>query len=307
MRTMSQRGNPNFGRKKANDSNEEVISHPKAKTPFKAKQSSTFKLVKTYETLKPRDKDTGELNANPYPEFYFVPNSGTAYNEETDSVERWRFLHGYASIWEKDQQEPEPDNYRLGNMDGKNDIIFKQGTLVVAAHETAKLQALMVQDIFEGIGDNQLVPRPFVYSLVDKDKTKLDIRNAADEAYLAEKTAREISYGEMVGVAMALGINVEKGEDYEDEIRTDFIMKAKSSPKLFLKVYNDPKSKIKYLTTVGLSKGILKVENGNLSIEGLEVMSVRVDEDIAEQVAKAVLNGEEKAKKLYDTLKSLDL
>lgn len=264
-----------------------------------------FKLIEEETLAKPVDKKTGETVGDPYPALYICPNEGVAVNPESGEVERWRYLHGYNRIWEKDQQNPEPNKQRLMNFDGKNDLIFRTGKFKVMAKEEAKLQALLVQDIYDGIGDKQLVPVPFKYTLIDASKEESKIRNAADEAFEAESLARKASVEEMLAVAMAFGIDVQNADMDEDSIKTKFILKAKSNPALFMKVYNDPRVKIKFLVTKGLSDGSIIVNEGVLSHNGMPFLAVRMDADIAEQVATQTIEGVEKAKQLYDTLKSL--
>lgn len=264
-----------------------------------------FKLIEEQTLSKPVDKKTGETVGDPYPALYIAPNSGEAVNPQTGEKEPWRYLHGYSSIWVKNQEKPEPSKERLGNIDGKNDLVFRTGKIKVMAHETAKYEALTVQDIYDGIGDRQINEVPFKYTLVDPAKEQTKLRNAADEAFEAEKLAREASTEEMLGVAMAFGIDVQNSDMEEDSIRTKFILKAKSEPKLFMRVFNDPRVKIKFLVTKYLSEGLITVMEGVLSYNGNGMLAVRMDADIAEQVATMALEGEEKAIQLYETLKSL--
>lgn len=264
-----------------------------------------FKLVKDHSSLKPKDNKTNEIVDNPYPPIYIIPNAGVSVNPASGETERWRYLYGYNSIWEKDQQNPKPTKQRLENADGKNDLIFTQGFLKVSPKDPAKLEAMMVQDIFDGIGDRQIQPVPFVYTLIDDAQEEIKMRNSADEAFEAESLARKATFEEMLAVAMALGIGIHDAEVDEEQIRTKFIFKAKSDPKLFMRVYNDPRVNIKFLVTKGLTDGSIVVNEGVLSHNGLAYLSLRADADIAEQVATLNIEGDEKAKQLYDTLKSL--
>lgn len=266
-----------------------------------------FKLVEEQTQSKPVDKKTGEPVGDPFPAIYIAPNSGVAVNPDTGEVEPWRYLHGYASIWEKDQEKPMPTKERLNNFDGKNSLFFNTGKMRVMAHETAKYDALTVQDIFDGIGDRQINPVPFKYTIVDPAKEQSKLRNAADEAFEAETIARKATTEEMLGVAMAFGIDVQNSDIDEDSIRTKFILKAKSEPKLFMRVYNDPRVRIKFLVTKAIADGSITVMEGVLSYNGVGFLAVRMDTDVAEQVASQTLEGVEKAKQLYETLKSLSL
>lgn len=263
-----------------------------------------FRLVVSHEAQKPRDKATGQLNYNPYPDLYIVPSAGVAVNPDSGEQERWRYLFGYNSIWEKDQQNPEPSLQRLGNVDGKNDLQFDRGSLFVNSSDKAKIQALKVQDIFDG-NTNQVQEVPYVYTMIDADRETMKVRNSADEAFEAESLARRASFDEMVAVAMAFGIDIQNAEADEETIRTKFIFKAKENPALFSRVFNDPKNRIKFLTTKALSDGSLTVNDGVLSYNGVAQFQVKMDADIAEQVAGKAMNGEASANKLYDTLKAL--
>lgn len=294
--------------KKGRFGREIVQEAPKKITPSKGaikKGFSIFKLIEEQTTSKPVDKKTGEQVGDPYPAIYIAPNSGFAVNPESGEVEHWRYLHGYASIWEKDQEKPEPTKERLNNVDGKNDLMFRTGKIKVMAHETAKYDALTVQDIYDGIGDRQISPVPFKYTLVDPAKEQSKLRNAADEAFEAETLARKASTEEMLGVCMAFGIDVQNVDMDEDSIRTKFILKAKSEPKLFLRIYNDPRVRIKFLVTKAIAEGMITVMEGVLSYNGVPALAVRMDADVAEQVATQVLEKVEKAEQLYQNLKSL--
>lgn len=263
-----------------------------------------FKLVVSHEAQKPRDKATGELNYNPFPDLYIIPSSGVAYNPETEEQERWRYLFGYNSIWEKDQQSPIPTKERLGNVDGKNDLQFDRGSLFVNSSDKAKIQALKVQDIFDG-NTNQVQSVPYVYTVIDAERETMKVRNSADEAFEAESLARKSSFDEMLSVAMAFGIDIQNAEADEETIRTKFIFKAKENPQLFSKVFNDPKNRIKFLTTRALNDGSITVSDGVLSYNGVAQFQIKMDADIAEQVANKAMGGEVSANKLYGVLKAL--
>lgn len=288
------RGNPGFGKKQAPED--------------KSLKKGVFEFVMTQDFLaqKPRDKDTGEVVDNPYPHTYVAPNSGVAWNDQRKEQESWRFLHGYNSIWEKDQLSPAPSKERLMNVDGKNDIIFHQGHLKVQANEEAKFQALMVQDICED-NENKINEIPTKYRLIDESKAMLKVREDADNAYLAEKTAREASVDEMLPIAVVFGIDIEHFNDHD--VRTQFIMKAKEHPATFISTFNDPRNKIKFLVTKALGKGVLMVEEGKLKYAetGVAVLSVDAQADIASQVSSMAMSGDGNAKKLYESLKALDM
>lgn len=296
------RGNPNFGKAK-NEVTTEVTTSKKPKKGY-----YLFKLVESYEKLKPVDNVTGQIVDNPYPALYYVPNSGVAFNEKTGEIDRWRYLHGYASIWESEQQNPVPSTQRLNNVDGKNDLVLRQGFLKIKANEEAKMKALMIQDIYAD-NENKLNEVKPVYTLIDEDKVRLQVRMDADKAFEAESAARTATIAEMLPVAMILGIDVQYGADDEENIRTQFILRAKNNPTGFLKVFADPRNKIKYLVTLALNKGIISSFEDKLSMTdtGVFVVGIKSDGDVAEQVATLAMSGNKAAKDLYENLKNMDL
>jgi len=298
METLAptKRGNPSFGKRQT-----EKRALPK-------KGFYEFKLTQDFLAQKPKDKLSGEVLDNPYPSIYIAPNAGVAFNKERGEQEAWRFLHGYNSIWEKDQESPKPTKQRLMNVDGKNDIIFTQGYIKIKANEEAKFDALMVQDICED-NENKLNDVPVKYRLIDESKAMLAVRQKADDDYLAEKTAREASLEEMLPIAMVFGIDVSNVDEQEDNIRTQFILKSKTNSSTFLSVFNDPRNKIKYLVTKALSKGVIILDEGILKFKDTDVAISPVDpqSDIPEQISALAMSGDSKAKKLYDALKNMNL
>lgn len=263
-----------------------------------------FKLLQSHEAQKPRDKETGQLVDNPYPDIYYIPNAGVAVNPKTKEEERWRYLSGYSSIWVKDQTNPYPSESQLNNADGKNDLKFDRGSLFVRESDKAKLDALMIQDIFDGV-KQQVNPIPFVYTLIDHDVEQRKVRSQADEAFEAESLARKASFDEMLAVALAFGIDIQNAEADEEAIRTKFIFKAKENPSLFTKVYNDPKNKVRYLVTKNIQSGMITISDGVLHYNGVAKFQINQNKDVAEQVGELTIRGDKDANKLYDTLRSV--
>jgi len=301
----TKRGNPNLGKKQETDS----IKSTKLTVPEKG--FFEFVLAIDYEKQKPVDKLTGALLDNPFPDIYIVPNAGVAYNEATGSFETWRYLYGYNSIWEKDQQFPKPDKSRLSNVDGKNDIMFRQGRIKVMPNDEAKYWALIVQDECadcENPRNEAVVPK---YKLVDEDKALNAAYDVAEETYLAEKYARECTDGEMIPVAQALGLNTNKidNKDQLFTLRKHFVLKAKAFPKLFLRAYNEPGNRIKYLVGQAIATGVTAMDGGALKYteSGRQVLSLDPDMDIAEQVAILAMNNDEDALAFIKELKGLSL
>lgn len=284
-------GNPNFAKKKAATYAE-----------VDGKKRYQFQLCQAFENAKGRDKETGEVIGNPYPPMYIAPNSGVALDPETKEVRRWRYIYGYNSIWVDEQTSPEPTPQQIGHE--RNDIIFREGSFFVNGNNKALMQALMVQDAFEG-NPHKLEQKPSLFKLIDEDATIKTLRSKSDNAYEAEKTIREAEYEELLPLAMVFGINTSKVEDEEDEelIRTQLILKAKSDPEIVLREQLNPLNNIKYLVKNALDKGVLKVYEGKLMYDTDTVLfNVNVELDVPEQVAKKIVAKDEVAMKLYSHL-----
>lgn len=280
-------GNPNFGKKK--------------KEGVDSLKTYRFQLIKTHEKVKPRDRDTGEMLENPYPPIYIAANSGVAYDAETDQVRRWRYLYGYPSIWEDEQTNPEPSPQQLAHE--RNDIIFRQGFLTVRGNDKAKIQALKVQDAFEG-NENPLEDKPRIYRLLDENLELNKIRSSADAAYEAETEARNSSLEDMLPIASVFGIDVTNPEENADKIRTAFILRAKSDPQAFLKQVVNPRNTIVFKFRQAFQKNILSVVEGKVIMVDTQrvLFEVNPDKDAAEQAASSVLAREDKAEKAYEQI-----
>lgn len=282
------KGNPNFGKKI-------IEQEPKY---------YTFQLVQEIETAKPRDAKNNEPAQHPYPPLYLAPNEGRAINPKTGEIEHWRFLADYGSIWVKDQDKPKPTLNQLANE--RNIIQFNEGFLRVSSKEKAKLEALKVQDAFEG-NENPLQEGAVkVWRLVDADKEESKLRSLADEAFEAEKTAREATLEEMLPLAMIYGIDVKNPEERKEKIRTQFIMRAKANPASFNREFVNPRNQAKYVVTKAIQDGRVSYTNiqGQLTFvdTGEIILPVNSEGDVPDQVASLALAGDERAKKLVDQL-----
>lgn len=175
----------------------------------------------------------------------------------------------------------------------------------VKGWERNKLAALMNQDGFEGKKYRSQNAKT-VFRLVDEEK---DLDNALDSfeiEFEALKIAKECSDEEMIPFAFVLGINTTRSEK---EIRREFIMKAKANPRYFLKYFVDPKNQISYLVHKGLSENIISTSAVEGKLVWAESRKVIMDapkgSDIAQDIAKLVMQGNEDAVKLVEQLKKM--
>lgn len=285
-------GNPNFGKQKTGS----------PQTKYDPKKRYQFQLAQIVEKAKPRDRETGEMVDNPYPPIFISTNEGEAIHPKTGLIETWRYLFGYSSIWVKDQVNPKPGKRQLENP--KNFIEFKNGSMFVMGTNTALMDAMMIQDQYEGVVNpiNQVPP---VYKLVDLAKDRKVMMDKADLAYEAEKTAREASFEEMLPVAQHFGIDVDHPEEDKERIRSEFIFKAKQDPIAFSKQFVNPKVKFKYNIVQGLRANIISsnIVPGKMVLVDTQRVYFDVKEgDSAEQFASLLIQNNQDAVKLYEQM-----
>lgn len=330
------KGNPNFGKKKEEPQNEieapefvippvsqpveEVYEQPVVpvkhiqaqdianQTIFMGhvinpKKRYRFQLIKTYEKLKPRDHETGELVDSLYPPKFMVNNEGISY-DANGNMRRWRYIWGYPTIWVDEQITPLPSDQQL--RDGRNDIIFEEGNLFVDGGDKAKVMALFIQDQFED-QKNPVTHTPKTFRMINEEDGVRVAMGASDRAFEAENEARKATLAEMLPIAMLFGINVDNPESREDLIRGEFILKARQLPDAFLKQFVNPKNQIKYLITKAIRENIISGSNGRLTMVGTGKVLFNVDptKDLAEQVASLVMSNDGEANLLYAQIQKL--
>jgi hypothetical protein len=284
---VKKKGNPNFVKKQDNGLND-------------FDKVYTFVLTKTYEKYKPVDGDTGMKTTNPYPPIYKLPSEGRTIDDATGKNRMWRCIKGFDSIWQDEQE-----GIDVVTLDDLEDLVFIDGRMIVKGFEKNKLTALFNQDSFEGkkYKKNNIASE---FKLVDED---LDISKALDSLdveYEALKIAKECSDEEMLPFAHVLGINIGASMN---SIRRDFIVKAKSNPKYFVKYFVDPKNEIVYNVYKALNENIISssvIEGKLVWTESRKViMDVPKGSDIKNDIAKLVMQGDATAVSLVEQLKKM--
>lgn len=274
-------------------------------TKYDQKKRYHFQLMKEYTNAKGRDYETGEVLDNPFPPIYFIEPSGIQINPDSGEIEHWRYLSGYGSIWIKDQMKPEPTESQLTNP--KNFIEFRNGSLFVSGMNTALLDAIMIQDIYEEV-KNPLNVLPPVYRLVNPEKEMRQTMGTSDMRFEASKAAREAPVDVMLAVAMHFGINVDKPEEDLGRIRNEFILRAESDPDNFNKQFTNPKNAFKYKITLALRDNLIStnVIPGKMVLTSTQRVYFDVKEgDYAEQFAQLVFNRVDNAVSLYQQICNL--
>lgn len=284
---VKKKGNPNFVKKQDDGLND-------------FNKVYTFVLLKTYEKYKPVDGDTGMKTTNPYPPIYKLPSEGRTIDDATGKNRMWRCIKGFDSIWQDEQE-----GIDVVTLDDLEDLVFNDGRMIVKGFEKNKLAALFNQDSFEGkkYKKNNISSE---FKLVDED---LDISKALDSLdieYEALRIAKECSDEEMLPFAHVLGIDTGSSTN---SIRRDFIMKAKSNPKYFVKYFVDPKNEIVYNVYKALNENIISssaIEGKLVWTESRKViMDIPKGSDIKNDIAKLVMQGDATAVALVEQLKKM--
>jgi hypothetical protein len=284
---VKKKGNPNFGKKQDDGLND-------------FNKVYTFVLTKTYEKYKPVDGDSGKRTTNPYPPIYKLPSEGRTIDDATGKNRMWRCIKGFDSIWVDDQ-----DGIEVVTLDDLEDLVFIDGRMIVKGFEKNKLAALFNQDSFESkkYRKNDV---PVAFKLVDEDADISKALDSLDVEYEALKIAKECSAEEMLPFAHVLGIDTGASEN---SIRRDFIMKAKSNPKYFVKYFVDPKNEIVYNVFKALNENIISasvIEGKLVWTESRKViMDVPKGSDIKNDIAKLVMQGDATALALVEQLKKM--
>lgn len=300
-----QRGNPNFGKKPSAE----------AQLTEDLNRQYIFQLTKTHEKSKPISAKLGDMGGaifSPYQPYYGVVNSGLAWDgtfvpkngnkEKPGGSRRWRYLHGFPTIWVDEQMDPEPTKEDLAS--NLNDLTFRNGVLRVFGYETTKLQALMVNDAFGGC-KRPLKDIPKQYVLLNQDEIDKSVLASLDDAFDAETIARGATLQEMYACAYYFGINLQQSDI---AIRKDFISRARSNPKVFNEQFTYPVNQYKWVFKSALDNNIISttIVPGCVYLvdSNTKVYDLNTGDAITE-LSQAVFANEPKSSELYQTLKKM--
>jgi hypothetical protein len=284
-------GNPNFGKKKEAD----------------IEKIYEFELIKTYELYKPeiviltsktQERSVGK-NDSVYPPMMSIPNCGLAYDEVKKEQRAWRFINTENSIWIDEQRELTGSEEATILSLPENQLEFEHGKLFVRAIEKSKVNALLIQDMYE---DKKVKLRntPPVYRLLNPEAILKATQAILDQAWEAESLARKSSEEEMYEFCHVLGINLEQSDD---AIRKDFIVKAKSNPEYFLKHFVNPKNRYTFAFAQALKDNVLSVnkDSGKLiwAESGSDILSVNPLGNVSDQLASMAVAKDDKVLSLF--------
>jgi hypothetical protein len=274
----------------------------KAKPTKKEQKNYRFELYPVDEKLIPTD-ESGRKRA-PYPPLYTVANGGQGINPKTGEQESWRYFHSFQkSIWVSEQPETVPTSWLT---DARNDLTFRRGYINVKDFEKGKLAALQIQDGYYKCVTPLDPNRPKIYFMVDQDEQNLSILKSLDDAFEAEKKAREMKKEDMYALASLFAIDLDQADI---SIRTQLVLKSKEHPKAFLRESENPAVAIRFMFLQALQENIISSSIKPGKIVWVDTQTVRCDikegQDAADYLTKMWVNGDKAAVKLSTELKNL--
>lgn len=292
-------GNPNFGKKKSESYDLDKVYE--------------FELIKSYDLYKPEvvlitgknsEKSVGKSDTA-YPPTIAIPNIGLAFCETTKKQRAWRFINTENSIWIDEQRDLSKEEESALLALPENQLEFIDGILRVRGVEKNKIDALMIQDLFEG-KKIKLKQTPPLYKLIDQDAILKSAQDILDQEWEAQKLARECSNDDMYEFAHVLGINLNQSDE---GIRKDFIVRAKLNPSYFLKHFVNPKNKYVYAFSQALKDNILRVNKDSNRLlwaeSGQYITDVNGLGDVADELSKRAIANDEVVLSLYATLSKM--
>lgn len=282
-----------------------------------------FELCDSYPNAKPVDKNNGKSITSPYPPTWIEPNEGVSFDEEYDNGENkpkgraraWRLIDGQPSIWVDEQ--PSLENLEKQQIyqllgEAENQLHFKEGKLLVRGIEKLKIQALMIQDAFEG-KRVQYRTKSRRYRLNNPDVDVSESLKASDLEFQAMKLAHEADEEDMIRGAYTLGINVDdRSASGMNKIRSQFIAKAKPDPanpkgiEFFIKIMTSPITKITYIFSRGIAEGLISTSQqpGKLTWAHMNTAILDIDPKMnpVNQLTALAVNNNAKVLDLFDEL-----
>lgn len=274
----------------------------KANPTKKDVKSYRFELYPVDEKLIPTD-EAGRKRA-PYPPLYTVANAGQAINPATGIQEAWRYLYSFQkSIWIAEQPEHIPMSQVA---DARNDLTFRRGYINVKDFERGKLAALQIQDGYYKCVSPLDENKPKLYFMVDQDEQNAQVLKGLDDAFEAEKKAREMKKEDMYALASLFAIDLEQSDI---SIRTQLVLKSKEHPKAFIRESENPAVAIRFMFLQALQENIISASLKPGKIVWVETGTPRCDvkegQDAADYLTKMWVNGDKSVVKLSTELKNL--
>lgn len=264
-----------------------------------------FELVTSYEARRPKDKNDQPIGSA-YPPSFSFPNFGIAYDPELKKARNWRYIEGQPSIWVDEQ--PSLENYEKREINQllgqeENQLEFRDGKMIVLGMQRLRMEAMLHLDYYEGKETRyRQVNKAYYFRLNNPDAMVQGALDIIQLNYDAMHSAMNCTIEDMLAAAFVMGINVDDLSDtgYR-RIKKEFLLKAQYDPKnpkgieFFHSVMNNPTTKINYVFSQGIIKGIISAiqqpgkltwAKSNTPIMELEGRMSTVDELLVKYIDK---------------------
>jgi hypothetical protein len=207
-----------------------IPEEPKAAKPVATpmRRNEVVFKAKEYKVLKPSGAT------------FMMQQSGvTVYDEKTDSVREIRYCPNEPSVF-RDKQSPNSV---------RESVIFRDGRIFVPKEKPNLLAFL---DLHPGNKANN----GSVFAVVDKKaKARQDVSAELIKAE-AILLIRDKSFEELLSVAVALGINVDRPAE---EVKHDLLVEATARPKVFIDSFDNPEVEMRAKVKQAAKYNILKI------------------------------------------------
>lgn len=274
-----------------------------------------FQLTEVVSSRGPVVDAKGKIiddTAEAYRPHLSLKNPCVVYDPVTQRSRMIRLVNGHASIWQDEQDTPVPlaKEYVESN---KESVVFKNGYIVLESpRDQSKIAFLLAHDDIAEEGKVRIGGKPPKYRLVS-DITADDLNDAIDLEIEAIEKARSVKLMEDI-MPHALWLGIKMTDKYniplsEKAIKAEYVRKAKTDPALFLKTFDNPKPKAKFLVNKAAGEGIIDLEKikgqAHWKDTGLLITPLDPQKDAIEYLTEFAIGGSDEGTAFYERLQQL--
>jgi hypothetical protein len=198
----------------------------------------------------------GNTTRPPYPENFFLRNTDIIFDEESGTERNIRYLEGVNTIFE-DEQEHLSD----AKKNQRPQIRFTNGYLRVPSNKTSLIKFLMSSNMFDKKKHRMESVLP-VYTVLNFEEQEKQAVSKAEVRMSAMKLAMDAPVEVMIPHAQFLGLrfkNEYNVERTDKAIRVDYLNFADKNPDTFIKTYNNPLVKVRYIVNKAMNVGMIDI------------------------------------------------
>lgn len=198
----------------------------------------------------------GNTTKPPYPENFFLRNTDIIFDEESGTERNIRYLEGVNTIFEDEQE-----HLSEAKKNQRPQIRFTNGYLRVPNNKTSLIKFLTSSNMFDKKKQRMETVLP-VYTLLNFEEQEKQAVSKAEVRMNAMKLAMDAPIEVMVPHAQFLGLrfkNEYNVERTDKAIRVDYLNFADKNPDTFIKTYNNPLVKVRYIVNKAMNVGMIDI------------------------------------------------